>query len=134
MKMKFSSDKIYYNFFQENPKITNMKKLPQMLNIPASRCSMLFLSKHWNIWPFGFGRFQKQMEEEEQAFQQQRRRLYAEIQEEKERLAAQAQKQRKELDELKEKLEVCKTHTNVVCSTRTATFAAHQIIIALFSF
>ena len=24
MKMKFSADKIYYNFFQENPKITNM--------------------------------------------------------------------------------------------------------------
>ena len=51
-------------------------------------------------------RFQKQMEEEEQAFQQQRRRLYAEIQEEKERLATQAQRQRKELDQLKEKLEV----------------------------
>ena len=46
------------------------------------------------------------MEEEEQAFQQQRRRLYAEIQEEKERLASQAQKQRKELHDLKEKLEV----------------------------
>lgn len=46
------------------------------------------------------------MEDEEQAFQQQRRRLYAEIQEEKERLAGQAQKQRKELDDLKEKLEV----------------------------
>ena len=51
-------------------------------------------------------RFQKQMEEEEQVFQQQRRRLYAEIQEEKERLATQAQRQRKELDQLKEKLEV----------------------------
>ena len=24
MKMKFSSDKIYYNFFQENPKIANI--------------------------------------------------------------------------------------------------------------
>ena len=24
IKMKFSSDKIYYNFFQENQKITNM--------------------------------------------------------------------------------------------------------------
>ena len=24
MKMKFSADKIYYNFFQENSKITNM--------------------------------------------------------------------------------------------------------------
>ena len=25
MKMKFSADKIYYNFFQENPKITNIE-------------------------------------------------------------------------------------------------------------
>ena len=28
MKMKCSADKIYYNIFQENPKITNMYKIP----------------------------------------------------------------------------------------------------------
>ena len=46
------------------------------------------------------------MEQEEQAYQQQRRRLYAEVQEEKERVALQAQKQRQELDEARAALEV----------------------------
>lgn len=51
-------------------------------------------------------RYEKQLEQEEQAYQQQRRRLYAEVQEEKERVALQAQKQRQELDEAREALEV----------------------------
>lgn len=51
-------------------------------------------------------RYEKQLEQEEQAYQQQRRRLYAEVQEEKERVALQAQKQRQELDEARAALEV----------------------------
>ena len=51
-------------------------------------------------------RYEKQLEQEEQAYQQQRRRLYTEVQEEKERVALQAQKQRQELDEAREALEV----------------------------
>ena len=51
-------------------------------------------------------RYEKQLEQEEQAYQQQRRRLYAEVQEEKERVALQAQKQRQELDEARGALEV----------------------------
>ena len=51
-------------------------------------------------------RYEKQLEQEEQAYQQQRRRLYADVQEEKERVALQAQKQRQELDEAREALEV----------------------------
>ena len=55
---------------------------------------------------FFFLRYEKQLEQEEQAYQQQRRRLYAEVQEEKERVALQAQKQRQELDEARAALEV----------------------------
>ena len=51
-------------------------------------------------------RYEKQLEQEEQAYQQQRRRLYAEVQEEKERVTLQAQKQRQELDEARAALEV----------------------------
>ena len=51
-------------------------------------------------------RYEKQLEQEEQAYQQQRRRLYAEVQEEKERLALQGQRQRQELDEARAALEV----------------------------
>ena len=51
-------------------------------------------------------RYEKQLEQEEQAYQQQRRRLYAEVQEEKERVALQAQKQRQQLDEARAALEV----------------------------
>ncbi|XP_069786037.1 centrosomal protein of 131 kDa isoform X2 [Narcine bancroftii] len=50
-------------------------------------------------------RYEKQLEQEEQAIQQQRRRLYAEVSEEKERLNQQAARQRAELDELRSKLE-----------------------------
>ena len=58
-------------------------------------------------WLFCFlSRYEKQLEQEEQAYQQQRRRLYAEVQEEKERVALQAQKQRQELDEARAALEV----------------------------
>ena len=41
-------------------------------------------------------RYEKQLEQEEQAYQQQRRRLYAEVQEEKERLADQVQRAKQE--------------------------------------
>ncbi|KAI8500064.1 hypothetical protein Bbelb_223810 [Branchiostoma belcheri] len=50
-------------------------------------------------------RYEKQAEQEEQGLQQQRRRLYAEVQEEKERIATQAAKQRGEIDRMKEQLE-----------------------------
>ncbi|XP_067860069.1 centrosomal protein of 131 kDa isoform X2 [Heptranchias perlo] len=50
-------------------------------------------------------RYEKQLEQEEQAIQQQRRRLYAEVTEEKERLSQQAARQRAELDELRKQLE-----------------------------
>ncbi|XP_043570915.1 centrosomal protein of 131 kDa isoform X2 [Chiloscyllium plagiosum] len=50
-------------------------------------------------------RYEKQLEQEEQAIQQQRRRLYAEVAEEKERLNQQAARQRAELDELRRQLE-----------------------------
>ncbi|XP_041073377.1 centrosomal protein of 131 kDa isoform X3 [Carcharodon carcharias] len=50
-------------------------------------------------------RYEKQLEQEEQAIQQQRRRLYAEVAEEKERLNQLAARQRAELDELRRQLE-----------------------------
>ncbi|XP_062858951.1 centrosomal protein of 131 kDa isoform X2 [Trichomycterus rosablanca] len=50
-------------------------------------------------------RFEKQLQEEENAIQQQRRRLYKEVAEEKERLTQLAERQRAELDELRTQLE-----------------------------
>ncbi|XP_078427313.1 centrosomal protein of 131 kDa isoform X2 [Cetorhinus maximus] len=50
-------------------------------------------------------RYEKQLEQEEQAIQQQRRRLYVEVAEEKERLNQLAARQRAELDELRRQLE-----------------------------
>ncbi|XP_058261971.1 centrosomal protein of 131 kDa isoform X4 [Hemibagrus wyckioides] len=50
-------------------------------------------------------RFEKQLQEEENALQQQRRRLYKEVADEKERLAQQAARQQAELEELKTQLE-----------------------------
>ncbi|XP_072501384.1 centrosomal protein of 131 kDa isoform X2 [Notamacropus eugenii] len=50
-------------------------------------------------------RYEKHLEEEEQALQQQRRRLYSEVAEEKERLNQQAARQRAELEKLKQQLE-----------------------------
>ncbi|XP_074116487.1 centrosomal protein of 131 kDa isoform X2 [Sminthopsis crassicaudata] len=50
-------------------------------------------------------RYEKHLEEEEQALQQQRRRLYSEVAEEKERLNQQAARQRAELEQLKQQLE-----------------------------
>ncbi|XP_074081034.1 centrosomal protein of 131 kDa isoform X2 [Macrotis lagotis] len=50
-------------------------------------------------------RYEKHLEEEEQALQQQRRRLYSEVAEEKERLSQQAARQRAELEQLKQQLE-----------------------------
>lgn len=50
-------------------------------------------------------RFEKQLQEEENALQQQRRRLYKEVSEEKERLAQLAARQRAELEDLRKQLE-----------------------------
>ncbi|XP_042308221.1 centrosomal protein of 131 kDa isoform X2 [Sceloporus undulatus] len=50
-------------------------------------------------------RYEKQLEQEEQALQQQRRRLYSEVAEEKERLSQQAARQRAELEDLRRQLE-----------------------------
>ena len=51
-------------------------------------------------------RYEKQLEQEEQAYQQQRRRLYTEVQEEKERLAEQIQKVKNETTQEKSASEV----------------------------
>uniref|UniRef100_H2ZAQ9 Uncharacterized protein n=1 Tax=Ciona savignyi TaxID=51511 RepID=H2ZAQ9_CIOSA len=45
------------------------------------------------------------MEQEDIAFQQQKKRLYSEVAEEKERIHQQAARQRSELDQLKRQLE-----------------------------
>ena len=50
-------------------------------------------------------RYEKQLQQGEEAWQQQRRRLYAEVQDEKERLAAAGSRQRAELDKLQRQLE-----------------------------
>lgn len=50
-------------------------------------------------------RYEKQLEQEEQALQQQRRRLHSEVAEEKERLIQQAARQRAELEDLRRQLE-----------------------------
>ncbi|KAM3923912.1 centrosomal protein of 131 kDa isoform 2-T2 [Leptodactylus fuscus] len=50
-------------------------------------------------------RFEKQLVQEEQSLQDQRRRLFSEVSEEKERLQQQAARQRAELDELRKQLE-----------------------------
>ncbi|XP_044529367.1 centrosomal protein of 131 kDa [Gracilinanus agilis] len=50
-------------------------------------------------------RYEKHLEEEEEALQQQRRRLYSEVAEEKERLTQQAARQRAELEKLRQQLE-----------------------------
>lgn len=50
-------------------------------------------------------RYEKQLEQEEMALQQQRRRLYAEVADEKERLNEQAARQRADIDKLKEQLQ-----------------------------
>uniref|UniRef100_A0A8C4U0I5 Centrosomal protein 131 n=1 Tax=Falco tinnunculus TaxID=100819 RepID=A0A8C4U0I5_FALTI len=50
-------------------------------------------------------RCEQQLEQEEQALQQQRHRLYAEVAEEKERLSQQAARQRAEAEELRQQLE-----------------------------
>ena len=55
---------------------------------------------------FCFGRYEKQLEQEEQAYQQQRRRLYSEVQEEKERLTEQLQKAKQETTQEKNASEV----------------------------
>lgn len=74
-------------------------------------------------------RYEKQLEQEEQAYQQQRRRLYAEVQEEKERVALQAQKQRQELDEARAALEVSKTVPQFSLSMRQRFQATKELIM-----
>jgi 5-azacytidine-induced protein 1 len=49
--------------------------------------------------------YENQLQQEEEAYQQQRRRLYTEVQEEKDRHAHQASRQRAELDRLQRQLE-----------------------------
>ncbi|KAK2138153.1 hypothetical protein NP493_8582g00004 [Ridgeia piscesae] len=61
--------------------------------------------------------YEKQMQQEEEAYQSQRRRLYAEVQEEKERLAQQAMRQRTEIDRLQRQLE--DSHKNAVTAMKT---------------
>ena len=53
-------------------------------------------------------RYEKQLEQEEQAYQQQRRRLYSDVQEEKDRLADQMQKLKQETTQEKSANEVIK--------------------------
>lgn len=50
-------------------------------------------------------RYEKQLQAEEEAYQQARRRLYQEVQDEKERLASQSIRQRQEMDKLQRQLE-----------------------------
>ncbi|XP_071105625.1 centrosomal protein of 131 kDa-like [Haliotis cracherodii] len=50
-------------------------------------------------------RYEKQLQQEEESYQQQRRRLHAEVQEEKERLSQHASRQRTEVDKLQRQLE-----------------------------
>ena len=50
-------------------------------------------------------RYQKQLEQEEESYQQQRRRLYNEVQDEKDRLSSNASRQRQELDTLRRQVE-----------------------------
>nr|XP_039254153.1 centrosomal protein of 131 kDa-like [Styela clava]XP_039254154.1 centrosomal protein of 131 kDa-like [Styela clava] len=61
-------------------------------------------------------RYEKQLEQEEIALQQQRRRLYAEVSDEKERLNEQAARQRADIDRLKEQLE---KHNSLATSALT---------------
>ncbi|XP_021358763.1 centrosomal protein of 131 kDa-like [Mizuhopecten yessoensis] len=55
-------------------------------------------------------RYEKEIQNEEEAYQQQRRRLYTEVQEEKDRVAQQASRQRTELDKLQRQLEDSHRH------------------------
>ena len=58
---------------------------------------------------------EKQLALEEQSYQQQRRRLYAEIQDEKERIAEQARRQRKELDQKLHDIQVNYPSLSTIC-------------------
>ncbi|KAL2078387.1 hypothetical protein ACEWY4_026072 [Coilia grayii] len=57
-------------------------------------------------------RYEKQLQEEETALQQQKRRLYKEVAEEKERLTQLAARQRAELEELRKQLEDNSSHAS----------------------
>jgi predicted KAP-like P-loop ATPase len=56
-------------------------------------------------------RYEKQLQQEEESYQAQRRRLHGEVQEEKERLSEHAARQRIELDRLQRQLEDSHTHS-----------------------
>ena len=64
-------------------------------------------------------RYEKQLEQEEQAYQQQRRRLYADVQEEKERLSDQMQKLKQETTQEKSANQVAITYFSKVVSSLT---------------
>ena len=77
-------------------RVSTFPPKPQKTHQSSSPKNLIFLPK----------RLEKQMEQEEQAYQQQRRRLYSDLQDEKERMAAQAQRQRQEMDETVAELQV----------------------------
>jgi 5-azacytidine-induced protein 1 len=54
---------------------------------------------------YSFARYEKQLQQEEEAYQQQRRRLFSEIQNEKDILSANASRQKQELDTLRRQVE-----------------------------
>ena len=70
--------------------------------------------------------YEKQMQQEEEAYQAQRRRLYAEVQEEKERVSQQASRQRTELDRLQRQLEDQTTHATDAMRNEYETARAEQ--------
>ena len=65
-------------------------------------------------WSVFTSRYEKQLQAEEEAYQQARRRLYQEVQDEKERLASQATRQRQEMDKLQRQLEDSHTSSGEV--------------------
>ena len=62
--------------------------------------SWCFIGAEYEGWVLLVVSYEKQLQAEEEAYQQARRRLYQEIQEEKERLAQQASRQRQEIDKV----------------------------------
>ena len=71
------------------------------LQIFLRNCSHYFPNYALFIQP----RYEKQVQQEEEAYQQQRRRLLSEIQEEKDRIAQQASRQRSDIDKLQQQLQ-----------------------------
>ena len=74
-----------------------------IIPLTVTLCSMLlYLSQAYSV-DTHFSRYEAQLMEEEKSFQQQRRRLYSELNEEKERLMTQLDLQKKEIED-REKL------------------------------